>query len=127
MNPERSLQVARNCVLCLVAIGALMVGYVAVWTPARHASLIDVILTPVEVRDPAKVELVYRSLRRADNARAALGMAGIAVAGLSGLALFLLTRRPTPPPMPHNPPMQRTATAGAGAVESYGRGRRIGR
>ena len=117
MNSERSLQLARNCALALVAIGALMVAYVAVWTPVRHASLIDVILTPAEVRDPAKVELVYRSLRRADNARVALGMAGIAVAGLSGAAWFLLTRRPSPPPMPHNPPMQRTAAAASGAVE----------
>src|SRR5678815_2284949 len=92
MTPKRHIRLLRACLGCLLVLGALTLAYAAVWTPVRHASLVDVILTPAEVRDPTKVDIVYRTLRYVDGNAAAYGVIGAVVVACALCAWFILER-----------------------------------
>ena len=85
----------------LVGLGLLALAYALVWVPVRHATLVDVILTPAELRDPAKVNVVYRSLRYksrlAHESTWIYGAIGAAVTGLASAALIVVGRTPRSP------------------------------
>jgi hypothetical protein len=96
MTLERHIRLLRAWLGCLIGIGLLALAYALIWVPVRHATLVDVILTPAERRDPAKVDVEYRSLRYksrlAHESTWIYATIGAAVAGLASAALIVVGR-----------------------------------
>ena len=88
---ERHMRLLRAFLGCILSLGLLLAAVPVIWVPVRNATLVDVTLTPAELRDPVKVDIVRRSLRyQSSIAQGRMWICGVAGGAVSGLALAAL-------------------------------------